>query len=87
MLRRTIGDDRLRLEVSRLCLGTMNFGTRTDEATSFAILDRFRDAGGTFLDTANNYNQWIGAGGDSEALLGRWLKSRSAVGSSPCTLT
>ncbi|CRK57211.1 L-fuco-beta-pyranose dehydrogenase [Alloactinosynnema sp. L-07] len=58
MLRRTIGDDRLRLEVSRLCLGTMNFGTRTDEATSFAILDRFRDAGGTFLDTSNNYNQW-----------------------------
>ncbi|MFJ1767381.1 aldo/keto reductase [Amycolatopsis sp. NPDC088138] len=83
MLVRTIGDERLRLTVSGLCLGTMNFGTRTDEATSLAILDRFRDAGGTFLDTANNYNQWLdnGDGGESEALIGRWLCSRKAVNS------
>jgi aryl-alcohol dehydrogenase-like predicted oxidoreductase len=70
------------LEVSRLCLGTMYFGTRVDEATSLAILDRFLDAGGTFLDTANCYNQWVGAkdGGESEELIGRWLRSRRAVG-------
>lgn len=64
-------------EVSALCLGTMWMGTRTDEETSFAILDRFVDAGGTFLDTANNYNAWVGGyGRDSEDLLGRWLASR-----------
>lgn len=69
----TIGDDRLRLDVSALCLGTMNFGTRIDEPTSFALLDRFHGAGGTFLDTSNNYNQWLGGGdgGESEALIGR----------------
>lgn len=33
----------------------MLFGTRTDEATSFAVLDRYVEAGGTFVDTANNY--------------------------------
>lgn len=65
------------LKVSRLCLGTMFMGTRTDEQTSFAILDRFVEAGGTFLDTANNYNAWIGGHGrDSEELLGRWLADR-----------
>lgn len=76
-----IGDDRLRLQVSRLCLGAMNFGTRVDEATSFAILDRFREAGGTFVDTSNNYNQWLGGGqgGQSEELLGRWLRARSGA--------
>jgi aryl-alcohol dehydrogenase-like predicted oxidoreductase len=52
---RTIGDGRVELTVSKLCLGTMYMGTRTDERTSFAILDRFLEAGGTFLDTANNY--------------------------------
>lgn len=59
----------------------MNFGTRVDEATSFAILDRFREAGGTFLDTSNNYNQWLGGGdgGESEAVIGRWLRSRAAA--------
>lgn len=69
------------LEVSRLCLGTMYFGTRTDEATSFAVLDRFVAAGGTFLDTANCYNQWVVPkdGGESEALIGRWLRSRRAA--------
>src|ERR687897_215828 len=51
--------------------------TRTNEVTSFAILDRFVEAGGTFIDTANNYNAWVGGyGRDSEDLLGRWLSSR-----------
>lgn len=65
------------LTVSRMCLGTMFMGTRTDERTSFAILDRFIEAGGTFLDTSNNYNAWVGGHGrDSEEVLGRWLADR-----------
>ncbi len=74
---RTIGDGDRAIEVSTLCLGAMNFGTIVDEETSFAILDRFVEAGGTFVDTANNYNAWVGGHGrDSEDLLGRWLASR-----------
>ena len=77
---RTIGTDpRTRREVSVLSLGTMHFGTATDEATSFAILDRYVEAGGTFIDTADNYAFWIGTqGGESEELLGRWRRSRGA---------
>jgi len=58
----------------KLVLGAMFFGTRTDEATSIAVLDRFVDAGGTMIDTSNNYSFWehpSGFGGQSEALLGR----------------
>ncbi|WP_344196462.1 aldo/keto reductase [Kribbella karoonensis] len=55
----------------------MNFGTSTPADTAFAILDRFVDAGGTFIDTSNNYNQWVGHGGESEELLGRWLRTRA----------
>ncbi|MGQ2910563.1 aldo/keto reductase [Aeromicrobium sp.] len=64
------------MDVSRLVLGTMYFGTRTDERTSRALLDRFVDAGGTTLDTANCYSFWSdasGHGGQSEETLGRWL--------------
>jgi aryl-alcohol dehydrogenase-like predicted oxidoreductase len=66
--------------VGSLCLGTMYLGTLVDEATSFAILDRFLEAGGTFVDTANTYAFWVdgGTGRESEALLGRWLASRRA---------
>jgi aryl-alcohol dehydrogenase-like predicted oxidoreductase len=75
---RTIGSDpKTRREVSVLSLGTMHFGTATDEATSFAILDRYVEAGGTFIDTADNYAFWTGSqGGESEELLGRWRRSR-----------
>lgn len=64
--------------VSALCLGAMYFGTKQDEPTSFRLLDQYVDAGGTFIDTANIYAHWIpgGQGGESEALLGRWLKAR-----------
>ncbi|MET4922871.1 aldo/keto reductase [Streptomyces sp. PSRA5] len=64
--------------VSTLCLGTMPFGTRVDEATCFAILDRFVGRGGTFIDTANCYSFWEkGAhGGDSEEVIGRWMAAR-----------
>jgi aryl-alcohol dehydrogenase-like predicted oxidoreductase len=63
--------------VSAFCLGAMRFGTTTDEATSFAILDAYVAGGGNFIDTANVYAAWGGGvGGESEALLGRWLKAR-----------
>lgn len=65
-------------EVSVLSLGAMRFGTTTDQATSFAILDRYLESGGTFIDTSNNYAFWVNRtqGGQSEALLGRWRASR-----------
>ncbi|TDP92897.1 aryl-alcohol dehydrogenase-like predicted oxidoreductase [Labedaea rhizosphaerae] len=58
----------------------MWLGTRVDETISFAILDRFTEAGGTLIDTADNYAYWLdnGAGGESEAVVGRWLASRRA---------
>jgi aryl-alcohol dehydrogenase-like predicted oxidoreductase len=76
---RTIGTDpKTRREVSVLSLGAMHFGTATDEATSFAILDRYVEAGGTFIDTSGNYAFWAHGtqGGESEELLGRWRRSR-----------
>ncbi|WP_020664786.1 aldo/keto reductase [Amycolatopsis benzoatilytica] len=76
---RTIGaSPETRREVSALCLGAMTFGTMVDEATSFAVLDRFVESGGTFIDTADNYAWWAEGtqGGESEQLLGRWRKSR-----------
>ena len=76
---RTIGTDpATRREVSVLSLGAMLFGTATDEATSYAILDRYVEAGGTFIDTSDNYAFWMngGQGGESEELLGRWRRSR-----------
>lgn len=66
----------------RLVLGAMMFGTAIDEATSFRILDRFVDAGGEWIDTADCYAFWAsesGYGGQSEELLGRWLAARPGV--------
>ncbi|MEV4414563.1 aldo/keto reductase [Catellatospora sp. NPDC049609] len=63
-------------QVSQLSLGCMIMGTTTDEATSYAMLDRYREAGGNFLDTANCYAWWSregSLGGESEELLGRWF--------------
>ena len=67
-----------RREVSVLCFGAMLLGTAVDEPTAFALLDRFAAAGGTFIDTANNYAFWLtgSQGGESEVLLGRWRRSR-----------
>ena len=66
------------LKVSRLCLGTMNFGWSADEPTSNAIMDAAFDAGINFFDTADIYTRWVpnSSGGVSEAMIGRWLKSR-----------
>jgi aryl-alcohol dehydrogenase-like predicted oxidoreductase len=75
---RTIGaDPATRRTVSVLALGAMRFGTDTDERTSFAILDRYVEAGGTFIDTSNNYAYWVtgSQGGESESLLGRWRRA------------
>ena len=60
------------LKVSALCLGTMNFGPRTSEADSFAILDAALEAGINFVDTADQYGGHLGVG-TTESLLGRWL--------------
>jgi aryl-alcohol dehydrogenase-like predicted oxidoreductase len=68
--------------ITDLVLGTMYFGTRTDRATSFALLDRFVEAGGTTLDTANCYAFWVsgtGHGGQSEALIGEWLRANPGL--------
>lgn len=70
------------MAVEVLVLGTMYFGTRLDESASFAQLDRFVEAGGTTLDTANCYAFWAsdtGAGTQSEAVIGRWLKANPGV--------
>src|SRR6266540_2639248 len=55
------------LRVSPLCLGTMNFGSQTDEATSRLIMDAALEAGINFFDTANVYG-----GTETEQILGRW---------------
>ncbi|ANF96152.1 aldo/keto reductase [Paenibacillus bovis] len=61
------------LKVSRICLGTMNFGPVTDEKESFRIMDAALDAGVNFFDTANVYGFKIGAGA-TEEIIGRWFK-------------
>jgi aryl-alcohol dehydrogenase-like predicted oxidoreductase len=63
---------RTALKVSRLCLGTMNFGGQTNEAEAFRIMDRALDHGINFFDTANVYGGKRGEG-VSEQILGRWL--------------
>ncbi|MCX7847766.1 MAG: aldo/keto reductase [bacterium] len=60
------------VRVSRLCLGTMNFGPHTDEPSSFAIMDRALELGINFFDTANVYG-WKKGEGVTEQIIGRWL--------------
>jgi NDP-hexose C3-ketoreductase / dTDP-4-oxo-2-deoxy-alpha-D-pentos-2-ene 2,3-reductase len=60
------------LSVSRLCLGTMNFGPKTEEADSHAIMDRALDHGINFFDTANVYGWKLGEG-VTEQIVGRWF--------------
>jgi aryl-alcohol dehydrogenase-like predicted oxidoreductase len=68
---RTLG--RSGCAVSAHCLGTMTFGSESDEKVSHAQLDRFVEAGGTFVDTADVYSA-----GESERIIGAWLASRAA---------
>jgi aryl-alcohol dehydrogenase-like predicted oxidoreductase len=60
------------LSVSRLCLGTMNFGPLTSEADSFAIMDHALELGVNFFDSANVYGWKIGEG-ITEQIVGRWF--------------
>jgi NDP-hexose 2,3-enoyl reductase len=60
------------LKVSRLCLGTMNFGPETSEPDAFAIMDRALELGINFFDTANVYG-WKKGEGVTEQIVGRWL--------------
>ena len=63
---------RTALQVSELCLGTMNFGPQTPEDESFAIMDRALELGINFFDTANRYGGDKGAGA-TESIIGRWF--------------
>ncbi len=63
---------RTALKVSRLCLGTMNFGPHTTEADSFKIMDRALELGINFFDTANVYG-WKRGEGITEQIIGRYL--------------
>jgi aryl-alcohol dehydrogenase-like predicted oxidoreductase len=73
---RTLG--RSGLETPRLVLGGNVFGWTASGEEAFAILDRFVAAGGTMIDTADMYSAWVPGhqGGESEALIGDWLKRR-----------
>ncbi|MBU4336267.1 MAG: aldo/keto reductase [Actinobacteria bacterium] len=64
----------------RLVLGGNVFGWTADEPTGRAVLDRFADAGGTLVDTADVYSAWVDGhtGGESELIIGRWLATRPA---------
>jgi aryl-alcohol dehydrogenase-like predicted oxidoreductase len=63
---------RTALKVSRLCLGTMNFGPQTPEEDAFRIMDRALELGINFFDTANVYG-WKRGEGWTEQILGRWF--------------
>src|SRR5712672_4803726 len=67
--------------VSSLALGTMTFGTETDEGGAHQQLDRFVEAGGTLVDTADVYSD-----GRSEEIIGRWFASRPADVTEPVVL-
>jgi aryl-alcohol dehydrogenase-like predicted oxidoreductase len=67
--------------VSSLCLGTMTFGVETDEPGAHEQLDRFGEAGGTFVDTADVYGD-----GRSEEIIGRWFARRPADVTEPVVL-
>ncbi|HRI57050.1 MAG TPA: aldo/keto reductase [Anaerolineae bacterium] len=66
------------LQVSELCLGTMQWGWTADEAASCAVMDAFVEAGGNFIDTADVYSRWAegNPGGVSEEIIGRWMQAR-----------
>ena len=74
MDKRRIGHSEL--QIAPLVLGGNVFGWTADETTSFALLDAFVEAGGTMIDTADVYSFWVEghSGGESESVIGRWLK-------------
>ena len=74
MILRPLG--RSGLDVAPLAFGGNVFGWSTDAATSFALLDRFSDAGFNLVDTADMYSSWVpgNSGGESESIIGEWLR-------------
>jgi aryl-alcohol dehydrogenase-like predicted oxidoreductase len=70
------------LHVFPLCLGGNVFGWTADEQQSFDVLDAYAAAGGNFIDTADAYSAWVPghAGGESETIIGRWMKARGNRG-------
>jgi aryl-alcohol dehydrogenase-like predicted oxidoreductase len=66
------------LQVSEICLGTMQWGWTADEATSWEVMDAYLAGGGNFIDTADVYSFWAkdNPGGVSEQIIGRWMKER-----------
>jgi aryl-alcohol dehydrogenase-like predicted oxidoreductase len=66
------------LEIAPLVLGGNVFGWTADEKTSFALLDRFTEAGLNAIDTADSYSRWVdgNSGGESETIIGKWMKAR-----------
>ena len=76
MQKRRLG--RTDLAIAPLVLGGNVFGWTADEKTSFALLDRFVEAGLNCIDTADAYSRWApgNKGGESETIIGNWMKSR-----------
>ena len=74
MLKRKLGNSGL--EVYPVCFGGNVFGWTADEKTSFELLDAFTANGFNFVDTADVYTRWIPGnhGGESETIIGKWLK-------------
>lgn len=66
------------LQVSDICLGTMQFLWTTDEPNSFAVLNAYAEAGGNFVDTADVYSRWAPGlkGGEAETIIGKWMKEK-----------
>ena len=65
--------------ISKICLGTAQYGSQLDKTSSYALMDRFVERGGNFLDTAHIYGAWDKNGanngcGNSEIVIGRWIR-------------
>ena len=73
------------LKVAPICLGGNVFGWTIDQRQSFEVLDAYAGAGGDFIDTADVYSRWApgNSGGDSELVLGAWMKERGNRGDMP----
>ena len=64
------------LDVSAICLGTSDIGSKIERRRSFRMLDQFLELGGTFIDTASVYANWLpGPESISEKTIGEWLSS------------
>lgn len=76
LIKRKLGSSGL--DIAPLVFGGNVFGWTADEATSFALLDAFVEAGFDAIDTADAYSRWVPghSGGESETIIGKWLKAR-----------